>query len=155
MLEGSDDFFQRKTAVISRYIPPGSGRSFRLPATAMTSPAPSDKGMRPSAHGIFPSTTISSWKFQRAGPDPDQQFIRPWFGMIFLDQFEIFQASRRSQPNQLHEYPFFLVSLPSNNQPITDNQRAALWLAQRLSVEGVLPKWASCHVERSRDISYC
>src|SRR5207248_7010131 len=63
MLEGSDDFFQRKTAIISRYIPPGSGHSFRLPATAMTSPAPSDKGMRPSAHGIFPSTTISSWKF--------------------------------------------------------------------------------------------
>jgi hypothetical protein len=28
MLEGSDDFFQRKTAVVSRYIPPGSGVHF-------------------------------------------------------------------------------------------------------------------------------
>src|SRR6266478_9362638 len=31
--------------------------------TALTSPAPSDIGMRPSAHGIFPSTTQSSRKF--------------------------------------------------------------------------------------------
>src|SRR5438105_8737253 len=31
--------------------------------TAITSPAPSDIGIRPSAHGIFPSTTRSSWKF--------------------------------------------------------------------------------------------
>src|SRR5437763_6680155 len=68
---------------ISRYIPPGGGRHFAsqpigpkgaddvicdlelidMSPTAITSPAPSDIGMRPSAHGIFPSTTKSSWKF--------------------------------------------------------------------------------------------
>src|SRR5436190_4205007 len=68
---------------ISRYIPLGRGRHFAsqpigpnraddgicdlkliaIVPTAITSPAPSDIGTRPSAHGIFPSTTISSWKF--------------------------------------------------------------------------------------------
>jgi len=51
----------------------------------------------------FPQHHQIVMEIQRAGPDPDQQFTRPWFGMIFLDQFEIFQASRRSQPNQPHE----------------------------------------------------
>ena len=73
--------------------------------------------MRPSAHGIFPSTTKSSMEIQRAGPDPDQQFARPWLGMIFLDQFEIFQASRRSQPNQLHEFPLLAETVETRLVP--------------------------------------
>src|SRR5437016_5209022 len=61
----------------SWYIPLGSGRHFASqpigPKRADDGicdlelidivPAPSDIGMRPSAHGIFPSTTKSSWKF--------------------------------------------------------------------------------------------
>jgi hypothetical protein len=34
-------------------------------------------------------------EIQRAGPDPEQHFTRPRFGMISLGQFEIFQATRR------------------------------------------------------------
>src|SRR5205823_3200380 len=64
-------------------------------------------GQRNAAVGArcFPLHHEIVTEIQRAGPDPDQQFTRPWFGMLFLDQVEIFQASRRSQPNQPHEYP--------------------------------------------------
>jgi hypothetical protein len=52
-------------------------------------------------------------EIQRAGPDPDQQFTRPWIGMIILGQFEIFQATRCSQPNQSHEYIPFALAVKS------------------------------------------
>src|SRR5204862_5687142 len=109
---------------ISRYTPPGSGLHF---ASQPIGPKRTDDGIsdlelidivsrrdhfssaighRNPAVGAryFPQRHHIVMEIQRAGPDSDQQFTRPWFGMIFLDQFEIFQASRRSQPNQPHEY---------------------------------------------------
>ena len=108
----------------SRYVPLGRGRHF---ASQPIGPKRADDGIcdlelidivpdrnhfssaighRNAAVGAryFPEHHHIVMEIQRAGPDPDQQFTRPWFGMIFLDQFEIFQASRRSQPNQPHEY---------------------------------------------------
>ncbi|ESX68412.1 hypothetical protein X757_28505 [Mesorhizobium sp. LSHC414A00] len=39
---------------------------------------------------------------QRAGANPDQHFSRPRPGLIHLDQVELVQPARRSQPDQLH-----------------------------------------------------
>ena len=39
---------------------------------------------------------------ERAGADPDQHLTRPRPGLILLDQVELVQPARRSQPDQLH-----------------------------------------------------
>jgi hypothetical protein len=42
-------------------------------------------------------------EIDRAGPDPDQHFAWPGLRRIFLDESEILEARRGSQPDQLHE----------------------------------------------------
>ncbi len=50
-----------------------------------------------------------------------RRLTRPWFGMVFLNQFEIFQASRRSQLNQPHEYLLRLAATHRKHRgPLTD-----------------------------------
>jgi hypothetical protein len=53
--------------------------------------------------GFLPCHNHAVMEVQRTGPDPDQHFTQPRFGAIFLKQPEIFQASRRRQPDQSHE----------------------------------------------------
>jgi hypothetical protein len=95
---------------LSRYIPLGSGRQF---ASEPIGPKGADNsisdpelidvvadrmhfssaiGHRNAAVGAwyFPVHHQVVMEIERGGPDPDQQFTRPWLGMIFLNQFEIF-----------------------------------------------------------------
>jgi hypothetical protein len=38
----------------------------------------------------------------RAGPDPHQHLARPRLRRLFIDEAEILQARRRSQPDHFH-----------------------------------------------------
>jgi hypothetical protein len=108
--------------ILSGYSPPGGGSHFTsqpigvkhaddcITDFELIDPVP-DRSYLSSAIGQRNATVGDRWftvndkvvaKVNCAGTDPDLDFTWLRFWTVFLEYFEIFQACRRSQPNQLH-----------------------------------------------------